>query len=110
MTLPRLTPYNPNVPALEAPPRDKTANSSSNSYWVVVGGGFLLLLESMGFGRFTYPMLLPSMQDTLGQTYGPMGILGTTNLIGYLCGVLLPLRRAPSQLRKHRKDDMTSSA
>lgn len=38
----------------------------------------------MGFGRYAYPMLLPSMQDSLGVTYGPMGALGTVNLVGYL--------------------------
>ena len=57
---------------------------SARYYWVIMGTGFVLLLAAMGFGRFTYPMLLPSMQDSLGQTYGPMGVLGTMNLIGYL--------------------------
>ncbi len=61
---------------------------SHGYYWVIVGAGFVLLLAAMGFGRFTYPMLLPSMQDSLDQTYGPMGVLGTMNLIGYLAGAL----------------------
>lgn len=64
------------------------STASSGYYWVIVAAGFVLLLAAMGFGRFTYPMLLPSMQDSLGQTYGPMGVLGTTNLIGYLAGAL----------------------
>ncbi len=53
-----------------------------------MGTGFFLLLAAMGFGRFVYPMLLPSMQDSLGMTYGPMGVLNTMNLIGYLAGAL----------------------
>lgn len=49
-----------------------------------MGAGFLLLLAGMGFARYAYPMLLPSMQESLGVTYGPMGVLGTVNLIGYM--------------------------
>ncbi len=56
----------------------------SNYHWVIVGATFILLLASMGFGRYAYPMLLPSMQAGLGVTYAPMGVLGTVNLVGYL--------------------------
>lgn len=59
-------------------------NASPRYYWVVMGTGFVLLLAAIGFGRYAYPMVLPSMQDSLGVTYGPMGVLGTVNLIGYL--------------------------
>ncbi len=57
---------------------------ASNYHLVIVGTNFVLLLAAMGFGRYAYPMLLPSMQEGLGVTYAPMGILGTVNLIGYL--------------------------
>jgi MFS family permease len=43
----------------------------------------------MGFGRYAYPMLLPSMQEGLGLTYGHMGTLGAVNLVGYLVFSLL---------------------
>lgn len=60
------------------------SNTFPSYYWVIVGTCFILQLTSMGFGRYAYPMLLPSMQDSLGVTYGPMGALGTVNLVGYL--------------------------
>lgn len=66
-----------------APPR-ATSGASAEYYWVIIGTNFVLLLTSMGFGRYAYPMLLPSMQDGLGVTHGPMGVLATVNLIGYM--------------------------
>ncbi|MDO8689062.1 MAG: MFS transporter [Dehalococcoidia bacterium] len=57
--------------------------TSSDYYWVTLGTGFVLLFAGMGFARYAYPMLLPNMQNSLGVTYGPMGALGTVNLVGY---------------------------
>lgn len=68
----------------EAAPAGTTSRVSSNYHWVIVITNFFLLLAAMGFGRYAYPMLLPSMQEGLGTTYAPMGVLGTVNLIGYL--------------------------
>jgi len=70
-------------------PRDTATGASSNYYRVILATSFVLLLTSMGFGRYAYPMLLPSMQEGLGVTYGPMGVLGTVNLIGYMVFSLL---------------------
>ncbi len=72
------------VPSSDAPPGKVASATSSSYYLVIIGTCFIMLLTSMGFGRYAYPMLLPSMQDGLGVTYGSMGVLGTVNLIGYL--------------------------
>lgn len=61
-----------------------TRMTASNYHWVIVAANVVLLVAAMGFGRYAYPMLLPSMQAGLGVTYAPMGVLGTVNLIGYL--------------------------
>ncbi len=59
------------------------STTSPSYYWVILGTGFILLFAGMGFARYAYPMLLPSMQASLGVTYAPMGALGTVNLLGY---------------------------
>jgi predicted MFS family arabinose efflux permease len=45
-----------------------------------------------GFSRFTYPLLLPDMRDDMIHSYALAGLLGTINLVAYLCGVLLVSR------------------
>lgn len=82
----KLTLYNPEVTTQETSSSTPAAIASPGYYWVILGSGFFLLLGAIGFGRFSYPILLPNMQESLGQTYGPMGILGTINPIGYLTG------------------------
>jgi predicted MFS family arabinose efflux permease len=55
-----------------------------------------------GFGRFTFPALLPAMKlDVLGS-YSAAGFIGTANVGAYLLGALLvmvvSLRRPPHQI------------
>jgi predicted MFS family arabinose efflux permease len=57
--------------------------------WAVTAAGALALMAGLGFGRFSYTMLLPSTRDGLGMTYTAAGLLGTANLIGYLAGSLV---------------------
>jgi len=45
-----------------------------------------------GFGRLSYPFLLPAMVDDLVGTYGRAGLLGTANLGAYLLGLLVMIR------------------
>jgi predicted MFS family arabinose efflux permease len=45
-----------------------------------------------GFGRLSYPFLLPAMVDDVVGTYGRAGLLGTANLGGYLLGLLVMIR------------------
>jgi len=52
--------------------------------WVIVAVGVLVKMAALGFGRFTYPMLIPSMKLSLGLQYGEMGLLGGSILLGYL--------------------------
>ncbi|WP_407540862.1 YbfB/YjiJ family MFS transporter [Deinococcus radiomollis] len=47
---------------------------------------------ALGFGRFSYALLLPPMRDSLAWTYTQAGSLNTANGLGYLLGaVLAPL-------------------
>ncbi|MFQ5516778.1 MAG: YbfB/YjiJ family MFS transporter [Acidimicrobiia bacterium] len=46
------------------------------------------LLVAVGFGRFTYGLLLPAMTTGVVGSYGRAGLLGTVNLGAYLVGML----------------------
>ncbi|WP_407569587.1 YbfB/YjiJ family MFS transporter [Deinococcus altitudinis] len=47
---------------------------------------------ALGFGRFSYALLLPPMRDSLAWNYTQAGSLNTANGLGYLLGaVLAPL-------------------
>lgn len=46
-------------------------------------------MGALGLGRFGYTVILPAMKEGLGLSYGQLGLLGTGNLIGYLCFSLL---------------------
>lgn len=45
-----------------------------------------------GFGRLSYPFVLPAMVDDVVGTYGRAGLLGTANLGAYLVGLLVMIR------------------
>ena len=53
--------------------------------WALAGGGAV----SVGFSRFGYGLILPSMQQSFGWTYAQAGLLNTFNAVGYLGGALL---------------------
>ena len=57
--------------------------------WIVAATGSVAMFCGLGLGRFAFGMLLPSMSTSLGLNYTQSGILGFTNLIGYLVAVLL---------------------
>jgi hypothetical protein len=52
--------------------------------WVIVGVGVLVKMTGLGFGRFSYPMLLPNMRFSLGFNYAEMGLLSGAIMMGYL--------------------------
>lgn len=41
---------------------------------------------AQGFGRFSYPVLLPSLREDLLASYGRAGLIGTLNVGAYLVG------------------------
>lgn len=58
----------------------------SRRSWAVAIAGALVVMSGLGFGRFSYTMLLPATRQGLGLSYTAAGILGTANLAGYLLG------------------------
>ncbi len=70
--------------------------------WVIVGVGVLVKMAGLGFGRFAYPMLLPSMRESLGFNYIEMGLLSGGILLGYLLfslvGGVLATRFGPKKI------------
>jgi MFS family permease len=57
--------------------------------WIIVLAGIIGLFASLGLGRFSLGMMLPSMGDALSLSYSQMGMIGTINFCGYLGAVLL---------------------
>ena len=60
--------------------------------WYIVAAGTLCIFSCLGLGRFSLGMLLPSMGQALHLSYAQMGLVSTSNFIGYLTGVLLSSR------------------
>ena len=52
--------------------------------WIIVGVGVLVKMTGLGFGRFAYPMLIPSMRGSLEFNYMEMGLLSGAIMLGYL--------------------------
>lgn len=52
--------------------------------WVILVIGTLVVFAALGLGRFSYTVVLPSMQVGLGMDNTQAGVLATANLIGYL--------------------------
>ncbi len=70
--------------------------------WVIVGVGVLVKMTGLGFGRFSYPMLLPNMRGSLGFNYIEMGLLSGAIMLGYLLfsliGGMLATRFGPKKI------------
>jgi len=56
--------------------------------WIIVLAGVAGLFASLGLGRFSLGMMLPSMGEALALTYSEMGMISTVNFCGYLMAVL----------------------
>jgi MFS family permease len=59
-------------------------NSRFHYGWMILLVGFIGVMGALGFGRFAYTPILPSMKEGLALTYTQMGWIGTGNFIGYL--------------------------
>ncbi|KKM12510.1 hypothetical protein SY88_02950 [Clostridiales bacterium PH28_bin88] len=57
--------------------------------WVILVVGILVVAGSLGFGRFSYGMILPSMQSALGLTYDETGIIASANMFGYFLAAMV---------------------
>lgn len=55
--------------------------------WVIALTGVGVLFACLGLGRFALGMLLPAMGDALGLTYVKMGLISTSNFVGYMIAV-----------------------
>ncbi len=70
--------------------------------WVIVGVGVLVKMTGLGFGRFAYPMLIPSMRESLRFNYREMGLLSGAIMLGYLLfsliGGMLATRFGPKRI------------
>jgi len=62
-----------------------------NSNVKVIFAGICSTLIAIGFGRFIYTPILPSMQNDLNLSSTAMGIIASYNYFGYLIGSILPI-------------------
>jgi MFS family permease len=70
-------------------PENASKTNTIHYGWYVVAAGTLCIFASLGMGRFALGMLLPAMAESLKLTYSQMGLISTSNFIGYLVAVLL---------------------
>ena len=72
--------------------------------WAIVTIVVASTMVSQAFGRFTYALVLPSVQTDLGISYTLAGTLGTLNLAAYLLSSLavawLSTRFAPDRIMR----------
>ena len=80
----------------------KTIGRQVHYNYIVVLAGLLTTLGSTGFARFAYTMILPGMKESLGLTYGQMGLIGSGNFITYMIfaivGGLLASKYGPKKV------------
>lgn len=70
-------------------PQSSTPKKSVHYGWYIVAAGTLCIFAGLGFGRFALGMLLPAMGVSLKLTYSQMGLISTSNFVGYLLAVLV---------------------
>ena len=59
--------------------------------WLVLAGLALGVTVTNGFARFSYGLILPTMQSDLGWNYAQAGWLNTANALGCIAGAVLTM-------------------
>lgn len=78
-----------NRTCLESCGVQEVINHKTSAYrWIIVLAGIAGLFASLGLGRFSLGMMLPSMGRALDLSYSQMGVISTVNFCGYLLAVL----------------------
>ncbi len=72
-----------------APEIAESETSRLHYGWIVLCIGTLVVFGALGLARFSYSVLLPSMQKSLGMDNQTGGALATANLIAYLLFALI---------------------
>ncbi|MFZ5632486.1 MAG: MFS transporter [Bacillota bacterium] len=57
--------------------------------WAILAVGILVVAGALGFGRFGYSMILPSMQAGLRLPHDQTGIIASANMFGYVLAALV---------------------
>lgn len=57
--------------------------------YVVLGVSVLVVTGALGFGRFAYTLILPSMQEGLRLSNAQMGLIASGNFLGYTLAALV---------------------
>ncbi|MBS7626817.1 MFS transporter [Candidatus Bathyarchaeota archaeon] len=57
--------------------------------YLIILSGHLAVLGSLGFARFGYSMILPSMKEGLELSYTQMGLMASGNFSGYMVFAIL---------------------
>ncbi len=57
--------------------------------WVIALTSLSVGITAIGFARFGYGVILPSMKDGLNLNYTQMGLISTANLVGYSISTLV---------------------
>jgi MFS family permease len=68
---------------------DRSTHRKIHYGWLIVATGTLCVFAALGFGRFALGMLLPAMAGSLDLSYSQMGLISTSNFVGYLLAVLV---------------------
>jgi MFS family permease len=69
--------------------KSKSTHNKIHYGWFIVATGTLCIFAALGFGRFALGMLLPAMASSLDLSYSQMGLISTSNFVGYLLAVLV---------------------
>ncbi|WP_426358679.1 YbfB/YjiJ family MFS transporter [Pseudocolwellia sp. HL-MZ19] len=77
------------VPTDDKPQVSSSNNTKLHYAWIVALTGSLAIFCGLGLGRFTFGMLLPSMSASLGLDHSQGGLLGLSNMTGYLVAVII---------------------